>query len=139
MKSGYTVVVYAQRPQEQWTFQRFKYEFFLCLTKVLDTNKSNSISNEESFLSDKKYYNQARDKMYWIPISKPSELIPPFIIYLSDLTPKLKQEFQEFCMLNEQPEITMFLREVATKFFENINYEYIHDSVLSHLKVELRS
>lgn len=80
-----------------WSFQRFKYEFFLCLSKIIDINKSNNISeNERVFLSDRKYYVQAKNLIYWIPISRPSELIPPFVINLSDLTPKLKSEFEYF-------------------------------------------
>lgn len=127
--------------KEVWTFQRFKYEFFISLTKVLDSNKSNSIIEEERsetpFLSDKKYYNQARDKMYWIPICKPSELISAFIINFSDLTPRLKSEFKEFCSLNAEREIALFLKEIAARFFENLNYEYTHESVLSHLQAGL--
>lgn len=127
----------AVKELEAWTFQRFKYEFFLCLTRVIDSNRSNSVKDEDKqgFLSDRKYYARAKDSIYWIPISKPSELIPPFVINFSDLTPRLKEEFQEFCKLNEQREIGMFLKEIAARFFENIDYAYAHDSVLSHLKV----
>lgn len=121
---------------EPWTFQRFKYEFFLCLTKVIDSNKSRSINEEErGFLNDRKYYTRAKNVIYWIPISKPSELVLPFVINFSDLTPRLKAEFKEFCKVNGQREIGMFLKEIAARFFENIDYAYAHDSVLKHLKV----
>jgi hypothetical protein len=129
----------SKEKSEAWTSERFKYEFFLCLTKVFDTNRSNSITaDERGFLTDRKYYAEAKKIMYWIPISKPSELVPPFVINLSDLTPRLKAEFQDFCKLNERQEIGMFLKEIAARFFEGIDYAYTHDSVLSHLKVVLR-
>lgn len=118
------------------SFQRFKYDFFLCLTRVIDTNRSNSGDDkgEKGFLGDRKYYAYAKKTIYWIPISETSE---PFVINFSDLTPELKEEFQEFCRLNDQREIGIFLREIAARFFENINYAYTHDSVLSRLKVVL--
>jgi hypothetical protein len=75
--------------------------------------------------------------MYWIPISKPSDLIPTFVINFSDLTVRLQLELQQFCKLNNSNEIAIFLKEIAARFFENIDYEYAHDSVLSHLKVVL--
>ena len=126
-------------PEEQWTHSKFKYEFFICLTKVKDPNKSESVTEDERiFLNDDKYYAQAKNLMRYIPITRPENLIPPFVFNLSDLTPKIKQEFKDYCKLNDQREISIFLKEIATKFFENIDYNYTHDSVLSHLVVELR-
>lgn len=124
---------------EVWSYQRFRYELFLCLTNVRDTNRSKTVTDDdkEGFLTERKYYEQARKLMSWIPISKPSELIPPFIINFSDLTPKLRSEFEDFCKLNELGEIGIFLKEIAFRFFENIDYSYAHDSVLSHLKLVL--
>ena len=75
--------------------------------------------------------------MYRIPISRPIELVPTFVINFSDLTPRLQSEFRQFCELNDKREISIFLKEIATKFFENIDYAYTHDSVLVHLKVVL--
>lgn len=122
----------------EWTLECFKNEFFLCLSRVIVTNQDNHINDDENglgFLGDRKYYIQARNLMYWIPITRPSVLIPPFVINLSDLTTRLKSEFRQFCELNEKREITMLLKEIAARFFENINYEYTHESVLSCLKV----
>jgi hypothetical protein len=120
---------------EPWTLERFKYEFFLYLTKISDTNGSNSVGRDETrFLSDRKYYAQANKLIYRIPISKPS---PPFVINFSDLTPRLQSELQEFCKLNAEREIATFLKEIAFRFFEGINYAYAHDSVLSCLTAVL--
>ena len=45
---------------EPWTLERFKYELFLCLTKISDTNESISVGRDETgFLSNRKYYAQA--------------------------------------------------------------------------------
>lgn len=119
------------------TFQEFEYEFFLCLTKIVSTNRSNSVKHEDrdGFLSERKYYAQAKDLMYWIPTSKHDENFPPFVINLSDLTPNLRSEFKDFCNSNESREIGIFLKEIAARFFENIDYEYTHEFVLRHLKV----
>ena len=123
-------------PIEEWTHSRFKYELFIRLTKVQDPNKSDSVTDEQrGFLLDKKYYAQARRLIYWIPISKPAELIPPFIIHLSDLTPRIRKEFQEFIDLATQKEAALFLKEIAVRFFEKIDYSYTHDSVIEHLQI----
>jgi hypothetical protein len=67
---------------EFWTAEALIDELSLCLAKVkqIVTNKENDFRQ----LTIRKYYRQARDLMKWIPIAKPS---PPFIIYISDLTP----------------------------------------------------
>ena len=127
-------------PIEEWTHARFKYEFFLCLTKVIDPNRSDSIINDRCvFLADLKYYQQARKLRPLIPISKPAELVPPFIINLSDLTPRIRKELKEFIDANNEKEVYFLLKEIATKFFENIDYEYAHDSILSHLVARLEN
>jgi hypothetical protein len=133
-------IVTPAEEQELWTTARFKDEFFLCLTKVIDPNRSNSIINDRCvFLADLKYYQQARKLRPWISISKPAELIPPFIINISDLTPRIRKELKEFVEFNNAKELNFLLKEIATKFFENIDYEYAHDSILSHLIVRLEN
>ena len=131
----------ADESVNEWTFEYFKNEF-LCLSSVIATHQDNRINGDEhelGFLGDKKYYAQAIEKMYWIPITRPFDLIPSFVINLSDLTPRLKAEFREFCELNEEKEIALFLKEIAAKFFENINFAFAHESVLSHLKVAVEN
>lgn len=120
-----------------WTFECLKYEFFLCLTKVIGSNRSNNVSENNTELGDRKYYALAKNIMYRIPISRPIELVPAFVINFSDLTPRLQSEFRQYCELNDMLDISIFLKEIATKFFENIDYAYTHDSVSAHLKVIL--
>ena len=119
-----------------WTHAKFRDECHLDLANTIDPNRSNSVSNERTYLSQRKYYAQARRLIYWIPISKPAELIPPFIIHLSDLSPRCRKEFEEFVDLSTKQEIAFFLKEIAIPFFEAIDFAYCHRSVISHLQVE---
>ena len=116
------------------TFFRFKSEFFLCLTKVLDTNRSDSVPDEErGFLLDKKYYAQARKLLPLVTISEPTDTIT-FEFSLEDLTLELRKEFEEFCNESNEQEIGIFLHEIAARFFENINYDKTHQLGLRHLE-----
>jgi len=124
-------------PPEEWTTSKFKDEFFLNLVGVIDTNTS--VTDEGPYLSDRKYYVQAKRLIYWIPITKNKELVPPFVINLSDLTPKVSKELKEFIKLNNEKEVNFLLKQIATKFFENINHDYTHDSVLPDLIVRLEN
>ena len=72
--------------------------------------------------------------MYRIPVYDPS---PAFVINISDLTPRIRKELQEFIEFNNAKEVNFLLKQIACKFFENIDFDYTHDSVLSHLKVRL--
>ncbi len=129
-------VILLKSPREEWTHTKFRDEFLLDLAKVVDPNRSNSVSDERNYLSQLKYYAQARRLIYWIPITKPNELIPAFIIHLSDLSPRCRKEFEEFVDLSTKKEIAFFLKEIAVIFFEAIDFNYCHRSVISHLQVE---
>ena len=72
--------------------------------------------------------------MYLIPVAQPS---PPFVIYFSDLTPIVKQEFTDYCSDNNEQNVTIFLKEVAGRFFENLDSAYYHGSVMKCLRVRL--
>lgn len=74
-----------------WTIARLKDELFIHLTRIKNTNVSNSITNIQCiYLNDKKYYAQAIRLFYWVSIIKPHELIPHFIIYIEDLKVQFK-------------------------------------------------
>ena len=124
--------------KEYWTIAKLKDELFSELSKVPITNKSFSVKDKKCiFLNDLKYYAQARELIYWIPITRPKES-PPFVINLSDLSCKCKEEFLEYCSVNDTKEIGLLLKEVVTKFFENINRDYTHNSVPVCLKLKWR-
>ena len=109
--------------KELWTTAKFKDEFFLCLSKVPDENL---------FYLDRKYYALAKELLYRIPVYRPA---PTFIFNVSDLSPRCKDEFIKFVNLNSKKEIKYFLKDIAVKFFEAVNYDYSHISVIRHLKV----
>ena len=113
-----------------WTTECLKEEFFLSLasTKEIVTNDSGTV------VTDKKYYRQAKEKMYLIPITKPST---PFIIYYSDLSVRVIQEFSDYCAESDEKRIVIFLKDIAGRFFENLDFEYYHSSIMRNLRVKL--
>lgn len=76
------------------------------------------------------YYRQANELIHKIPICEPA---PPFVIMLSDLSPRIKAEL-EGCKHKGRYYV---LRKAAGRVFENIDYNYFHLSVKSRLIVEL--
>lgn len=113
----------AREEKELWTTAKFKDEFFLCLSKFPDENL---------FYLDRKYYSLAKELLYTIPVYRPP---PTFIFNVSDLSPRCKDEFIEFVKLNSKKEIEFFLKDIAVKFFEAVDYDYTNQSVIRHLKV----
>ena len=107
--------------KDLWTTERFKDEFFQDLTRV----KVNGV---------RKYYEQAKEKIYRIPISQPSI---PFIINFSDLSSIVQKEFLNYCKENNETNVTTLLKEIAGRFFENIDEVYYHRSVMRKLQVRL--
>jgi hypothetical protein len=135
-RNGIVLVEENEKELELWTHAKFRDECFLDLANVIDTNRSNSVSNERNYLSQRKYYAQARRLIYWIPITKAADKIPPFIINLSDLSPRCRKEFEEFVDGSTKQEIALFLKEITLPFFEAIDFAYCHRSIISHLQVE---
>jgi hypothetical protein len=119
-------------PKDAWTTERLKEEFFLRLAGVKE-----KIYNEEGKpVTVRKYYAQARYKIYLIPVAKPS---PPFVIHYFDLTPRIQHDFTEYCKVNKERHLTIFLKEVAGRFFENLDFGYYHGSMMKYLRVRLIS
>ena len=114
-----------QTQENKWTHARFKNELFIHLCRIKDENKSNGITdNQRIFLNDCKYYAQARRLIYLVPICRPNNKIPPFIIYTEDLksNSKLCKEFEDYIIGATEKEVSFLLKEIAVKFFENISY-----------------
>ncbi len=117
-------------PKDEWTTERLKEETFLCLAKAKD-----KIYNEEGEpVTVRKYYAQARYKMYLIPVAQPST---PFIIYWSDLAPRIQEDFTKYIKDIAKRNLTIFFKEVAGRFFENLDFEYYHGSIMKCLRVRL--
>ena len=72
--------------------------------------------------------------MYLIPLGRPSV---PFVIYITDLdNVRIKKELEEYYK-NDKKTFEYILRTVAGKFFENLDFEYYHGSVMRNLRVKL--
>jgi hypothetical protein len=118
------------RIDDLWTTERLKEEAFLSLARIQE-----KIVNEQGeSVTVRKYYRQAREKMYWIPISNP---IIPFIIHISDLSGKVRNELDDYCKTVGKRALTHILNEIAGKFFENLDFEYYHGSMIRNLIVRL--
>lgn len=118
--------------EDIWTTEHLKEEFFICLANVKE-----KIYNEVGKpVTVRKYYTQARYKMYLIPVAQPS---PPFVIHFSDLCQRIQEDFTEYCKENKERNLIIFLKEVASRFFENLDFAYYHGSVMKCLNVRLIS
>lgn len=78
----------------------------------------------------RKYYEQAKEKIYRIPVHRPT---PPFNILLADLTKRMRQELRN---LDKDTKIFV-LKQAVGRIFEDINSKYYHDSVSKILTVVL--
>jgi hypothetical protein len=118
------------RIDDSWTSERLKEEAFLSLARIQE-----KIVNEEGeSITVRKYYRQAREKMYWIPISMPTI---PFIIHISDLSDKVRNELDGYYKTVDKRSFTRILNEIVGKFFENLDFECYHGSIMKNLKVRL--
>jgi hypothetical protein len=106
-----------------YTLQGLIDEVFLHLTKVRE-----AITLEGGkVIHIRKYYRQASELIYRIPIYEPH---PAFNISLADLTPELIEE------LNTLPKngLDYLLKEVASLFLENCDYNYFHRSAKKYTR-----
>ena len=118
------------RINDLWTAERLKEEAFLSLARVQE-----KIVNEKGeSVTVRKYYRQAREKMYWIPVSKPTI---PFIIHISDLSDKVMNELDGYYKTVSKRAFTHILKDIAGEFFENLDFEYYHGSMMRNLIVRL--
>jgi hypothetical protein len=111
--------------ESYWTTDRIKNELFLCLVKA----------------PGKKYYKQAEQMMFRIPLTEQypasdAEAVP-FIIDFSDLSSKVQKEFIEYAKINNKRRITIFLKQVVIRLFENLDYNYAHMSVMRKMRVKV--
>jgi hypothetical protein len=109
----------------KWTTARLRDEFFVDLTKI----------------GNKKYYEQAKDLIYRIPLTKQypksEEEGVPFKIIFNELSIKVQAELIEYCRSHDKRQVTIFLKEVVIRLFENIDFEYSHMSVMKKLRVKV--
>jgi hypothetical protein len=108
-----------------WTNSRLQDEFFLCIAKA----------------PDKKYYEQAKRLLFRIPLTEQypesNDEAVPFIINWQDLSPRVQKEFFDYCDLYNKRQITLLLKEIVIRLFENLDFEYAHSSVMKKLRVKM--
>lgn len=130
--------------KEYWTTSYFQDRFFLDLTKATHEIKiidDNGLTGR--VIHYRKYYRQAISKMHRIPLteqhpkSKEEEVF--FNIHFSDLSPRIQEEFLEYCKLYDKKYVTIFLKQVVIRLFENLDFNYAHMSVMKKLRVSVIS
>ena len=90
---------------DKWTLECLKDKLYCQLMSI----KNNG--------GESKYENQARDLLYRIGIYHPT---PSFIIYYSDLSPRLKKELESLSDID----LNIVLYDVISWILESINKEY---------------
>jgi hypothetical protein len=143
-----TTVLPVPKPHTQtqekdvWTTSYFQDRFFLDLTKATNEIKiigDNGLTGR--VIRYRKYYRQAISKMYRIPLteqhpaSKGQAVI--FKIYFSDLTTRVQEEFLDYCKLYDKKHVTILLKQVVIRLFENLDFDYTHMSVMKKLRVSV--
>jgi hypothetical protein len=112
-------------PDEYWTTEYMIDYLKQHLAKV----KQPVSNNEGKTVEVRKYYNQAFH-FQKIGAFKPA---PSFIVYLSDLTPKI---IKELSTLDSQTR-DYVLRQAVGRIFEDVNSDLYHNSISRVLKVKL--
>jgi hypothetical protein len=108
-----------------WTSDRLADEFFLCLCL------------------NKKYYDQAASLMFRIPLTeqfpKTENEALAFEIDFCDISPKVQDEFVQYCAVYTKKKVTVFLKRIVIRLFQNLDFEFAHMSVMKKLRVESKS
>jgi hypothetical protein len=110
---------------KQWTTAALEDELAFCLCSVKlyfkDTKEIHIIH---------KYYDQAESMIYRINVWQPP---PVFVINLSDLTPKLKNELENLLVTPET--LNRVVIHAICRIFENIDERYYHLSgIMNRIK-----
>jgi hypothetical protein len=109
---------------DRWTEECLIDELFIKLAQT----KQIVITNDGKQIEISKYYHQAKELRYKIPIHRP---VPKFIINISDLDARLIAEI----ITLEDP--TYVLKQAVGRIFENVDSRQYHLSIASKLKVRL--
>jgi len=125
--------IYDRQPpdtDDKWTTNRLIDE----LSVNLATTKEIIYIEDGKRITIHKYYHQAREKIYRVPLYQ--NLIP-FVIHLSDLTEKVRIELDIYYKETGEKELALVLKMAVIKIFENLDVEYAHISVMKNLTVRL--
>jgi hypothetical protein len=121
---------------DNWTTGRLIDETSLNLASVKEEIVSVNDKDKLVTVTVHKYYYQAREKMFRIPLYR-GETSMSFIIHISDLTDSVRKELDDYYQEAGQPGLNMVLRLAVMKLFENLNFEYTHLNIMKNLKVRL--
>jgi hypothetical protein len=118
-----------QKSNEEWTTEYSVDQLFLNLVKVKELISSD---NGKTILVHK-YYRQARQLMYWIPVVRlPSN---EFVICVSDLLPSIIKDIES--IITTPTTLRYVLTQAVGRIFENLDFEYYHLSVARNLRVRI--
>jgi len=115
-----------------WTTARLTEESFLNLISA----KEKIYNNDGRTVTVHKYYHQAREKIYRIPLTKGKGMMK-FVIHISDLSEKVRKELADYYKDAGEKAFTIVLKLAVAKIFENLDFEYTHISVMKNLTVRL--
>lgn len=133
-------MTFSEETNEEWTVARLQDELFLSLMKVkvqfcmlvglTKEVRAQDPKNHGSGVIRRLYEEQARYKMYRMPIFQPP---PPFVIHLKDLDAKVKEE-----LLKENPmSRNDILKNVVDSIYEQIDSRYYLLTARRFVKVRL--
>jgi hypothetical protein len=134
----------ASDPHERWTAQKIRDELVVDLSNAVSGNVvynsalyPNGVSEEiqekyrQGIYYPFKYRDQARKLLYRIPVWKPT---PSFIIYLSDLDIKVKEQLKDLKASYTKEDYQDIISSAIGRMYESINYVYFHLSVAGLVK-----
>ena len=126
----------------EWTSGKFKDAFFLDLTRAEgEIKKIDDNGVARNNIHYKKYYRQAKSKMYRIPLTKQNpnseQTGTVFVIDFKDLSSRVQCEFLDYCRLYSKSNVTLLLKEIVMRLFENLDYNYAHMSIMKKLRVKI--
>jgi hypothetical protein len=123
-----------KKEDEYWTAACLEEQLFLNLASIRCQIKVVDSQNVTKLIHYRRYYRQALNKMYRIPVWNPSS---PFIIYFSDLTDEVKQQLLDYYKTGYPKVFRHIVTQAVGRIFENLNFEYYHCSVARHLRVKI--
>lgn len=79
--------------------------------------------------------------MYRIPLTeqnpKSEKEAVCFTLKFNDLSSRVQGEFLKYCRLYPSGYVTLLLKEIVMRLFENLDYNYAHMSVIKKLRVKV--
>jgi len=121
---------------DSWTTGRIIDELFSNLANVRCEVKILGNDGLQKSIRYKKYYRQVRKIIYRIPIWRPT---PIFIIYISDLTQKVKKNLEFYLENASEQAFRYIVTEAVGRLFENVDSDYYHGSVMKNLNVRFEN